>query len=101
MKRVGWPALASVLALSCLHAHADDGARAASSLGCLNCHGQEGQSSPSLRHLVDRAARRGDNAEALQDLLQEMREHGSVHSHRMPSDASALVVLRWMAHGAP
>jgi len=37
----------------------------------------------------------------LQHLLQEMREHGSVHSHRMPSDASALVVLRWMAHGAP
>lgn len=82
-------------------AGAADGARMAGDHGWLNCHYSAAQSAPTLKQLADHTARDGgDSSEALQRMLREMREHTGIRSHRMVTDESALVVLKWLAQGA-
>lgn len=94
-------ALALALAVPAV-AWCADGARLASDQGCLNCHAASGRAGagPSLQQLSERAARHGDGEAGLKHLLQEIREHGSINSHRQVSDAAALDILRWLARGA-
>lgn len=79
---------------------ASEGEQRASEYGCLNCHSGQTLSSPTLKHLADKLGRKGTGPEAQQHMLRELREHSSIHSHRMVSDESASAILLWLAQGA-
>ena len=79
---------------------ASEGSRVATEYGCINCHGSQSRSAPSFDRLAEQMGRDGDRPEALQHMLREMREHASINTHQMVSDAQALAVLRWLAQGA-
>ena len=101
MRRIALAGLVlSGLALFAGSACASEGSRMATEYGCINCHGSQSRSAPSFERLAEQMGREGDRPEALQHMLREMREHASINAHQMVSDEQALVVLKWLAHGA-
>lgn len=91
----------SGLTLLSLPAAADvDGAQLFVQQGCVNCHHAQARSAPTFKRLSEHLAKHGDQLESLQGMLKEVREHTEVHTHQMVSDASALLVLKWLAQGA-
>lgn len=75
---------------------ATEGAQALADYGCINCHGARSGFAPSLKSLSEHVRRKGQTPQALQELLHEMREQRSVHTHQMVSDEMALEALRAM-----